>query len=218
MPPASVEIPAIAAFVRQYTHDIRNHLNGLDLEAALLAEIITDAEAAEGVGRLRNQIRALAAELRTISGKFSGAEAHRARIAARELFLIWQDYGAALGLDSIAWETALEDETISVDVAAVGEVLEELLVNAKQFTGPAGLAASAGLRGGRIEFELRESKRETLDPSGWGGQPFVSTKRGGYGLGLWQAARAIAASGGEITRVDCSRARSGIASGLGNDV
>lgn len=200
MSPSTVELPAVAEFVRQHTHDIRNHLNGLDLEAALLAEIVTDAEGAEGIERLRQQIHALAEELKAVSGKFSCDEANRAPLAARELFLIWQDQAAILGLGSIAWGTALGEEKISVDVAAIGDVLKELLINAQRFTGTEGLAATADLRGGRIEFELREAKRAPLDPSAWGGQPFVSTKRGGYGLGLWQAAQIVAANGGKISR------------------
>ena len=200
MSPTPIELSAVAGFIRQQTHDIRNHLNGLDLEAALLAEIVTDPEGAKGIERLRHQIHALAEELKAVAGKFSCDEANRAPIAARELFLIWQDQAPMLGLESIVWGTALGDEKINVDVAAIGDVLKELLINAKQFTGTQGLAAMADLRGGRIEFELRESKRDSLDPSQWGSHPFVSTKRGGYGLGLWQAAQIVAANGGEITR------------------
>lgn len=200
MPPTTVALSSIAGFLRQQTHDICNHLNGLDLEAALLAETITDADGAEGVSRMRRQIRDLATELKALSGKVCAEEPQRAPIAARELFLIWQDQAAALGLDSIAWASALGDERINVDVAALGEVLRELLINAQQFTGTAGPTAMADLRGGQIEFELREAKREPVDPSSWGRQPFVSTKRGGYGLGLWQAAQVVATNGGEITR------------------
>ena len=200
MSPTTIDLSSVAGFVRQQTHDISNHLNGFDLEAALLAEIVTDPEGAKGIERLRHQIHALAEELKVVAGKFSYDEANRAPIAARELFLIWQDQAPMIGLDSIVWGTALGDEKINVDVAALGDVLKELLVNAKQFTGTKGLAAMADLRGGRIEFELRESKRDTLDPSVWGIRPFVSTKRGGYGLGLWQVAQIVAANGGEITR------------------
>ena len=201
MLPTLVELSAVAAFLRQHTHDIRNHLAGLVLEAAVLAETITDSPGAEGVARMQRQIRALAAELKILADKFSADETHRAPCAASELFLIWQEQAASLGLDAITWGSTLGDERINVDVAAVCAVLRELLVNAKQFTGIAGLAAMADARDGKIAFELRETKRETLDPSGWGAKPFVSTKRGGYGLGLWQAARVVAANGGEVTRV-----------------
>lgn len=200
MSSTSVELATVAAFLRQHTHDLRNHLTGLDLEAAVLAETITDAPSAEGVARMQRQIRAVALELKSLAEKFSAAETHRAPCAARELFLIWQDQAAALGLDAIAWGSTLGDEKISVDVAAVSAVLEELLVNARQFTGKAGLVAMADARHGEIAFELREAKIEPLDPTTWGERPFVSTKRGGYGLGLWLATRCVAASGGEIAR------------------
>ena len=45
-----------------------------------------------------------------------------------------------------------------------------------------------------VVFELREPKSATLDPSGWG-QALSTTKRGGYGLGLWAARRLIEANG-----------------------
>lgn len=196
----SVDLSSVASFVRQHTHDIRNHLNGIDLEAALLAEIVTDPEAVESVTRLRSQIRSLADELKTLSGKFSRPAATLTPIDAREIFLIWQDQAAALGLDSIEWASTLGDEKINVDVAAIDRVLKELLINAKHFTGASGLFATAGVKGAKIEFELRESKREPVDPSAWGERPFGSTKRGAYGLGLWQAAHAIEASGGTVLR------------------
>ncbi len=200
MSATSVELPAVAKFVRQHTHDIRNHLNGLDLEAALLTEIVTDGEAAESVTRLRAQIRAIAAELKALAAKFSAPEIQPVPVEARELFLIWKDQATALGLNSIIWQSTLGHENVRVDVAAIGVVLQELLINARQFTGTTGLAALAGLHGGRIEFELRETKREPVDPTSWGELPFASTKRAGYGLGLWQATQLVTANGGEISR------------------
>jgi hypothetical protein len=200
MSPTLLELSTVAAFVRQHTHDIRNHLTGLELEAAVLAETHQNSPSAEGAARMQAQIKEVAIELKALAEKFSDLETNRAPFAARELFLIWQDQAAALGLHSITWGNTLGDEKIEVDVAAVCDVLKELMVNAQQFTGAAGLAAMADGRGGKVTFELRETKREALDPSGWGERPFISSKRGGYGLGLWQAAQLVVASGGEVTR------------------
>lgn len=198
MQPPPVELSAVAAFIRQHTHDIRNHLNGLDLEAALLGEIVTDTEASESVARMRRQIRVLAEELKVLSAKFTRNEPSRSAIEAREMFLIWQDQATALGLKSIDWSSTLGDERIEVDVAAIDIVLKELLVNAKQFTGGDGIEATARMHGGKIEFELREPKREPVDPKAWGALPFTSTKRGGYGLGLWRASRLVTDNGGQL--------------------
>lgn len=195
-----IELSAVAGFVRQHTHEIRNHLNGFDLEAALLAEIVSDPEGVEGIERLRRQIRTLAEELKEVSGRFVCESVNCAPISAADVFLIWQDQAASLGFDAAGWQAALGEEKISVDVAAIGEVLKELLINAKHFTGKDGVAASATRLDGNVEFALRESKAEPVEPGEWGRRPFVSTKRGGYGLGLWQAAQIIAANGGEIAR------------------
>src|SRR5687767_3011033 len=83
--------PRVTAFVRQHTHDVRNHLNGIDLEAALLRELITDPEALEGVARLRQQVRDTAAGLRALSNRLADPVPRPSAISATELFEIWQE-------------------------------------------------------------------------------------------------------------------------------
>ena len=51
-----------------------------------------------------------------------------------------------------------------------------------------------------MRFTLSEPKRAPIDPAAWGRSPFVSTRPGRYGLGLWEADRMIAASGGKVHR------------------
>jgi hypothetical protein len=45
----------IAGFVRQFTHEVRNGLNSLDLEAALMQELAADDEAHACAARARQQ-------------------------------------------------------------------------------------------------------------------------------------------------------------------
>jgi hypothetical protein len=198
--PASFSLSSVAAFFRQHTHDVRNHLNALDLQAALLTELVTEPEAAENVSRIRGQIRTLASNLRTLSAKFADPQGHRSPIAARELFLIWQDQASCVGLDGVAWTNSLGEESVNVDTLGVADVFKELLENAKQFGGGTGLVGIASVEGDKVAFELREPKSEPVDPASWGSFPFASTKRGGYGLGLWQADRVVSASGGTVCR------------------
>jgi signal transduction histidine kinase len=189
----------VATFVRQHTHDVRNQLNGLDLEAALLNEIISDPEAVETVKRIRNQLRTVAADLRALAARFVDPKPTAARLAASELFAIWQEQAARVGLN-VTWSSSLLDEELMVDAAMVAGVLEELLANAKKFGRGEVLAGSAEASGGRATFELREPGKTPDDPATWGCEPFVSTTRSSYGLGLWQAGRAITAHGGAIER------------------
>ena len=192
----------ITAFVRQHTHDLRNELNGLDLEAALVAEIVTDAEAREGVARMRAQIRKVAGDLRALSAKFADSVPNLVPLPTRELFLIWQDQlGELTDRPDVEWTSELGEEVVNVDPAAVAAALRELLANAHFFSKGARLRGRAWSAEGKVTFEFREPKTTSVDPVRWGSNPFVSTRRGGYGLGLCTVVRAIESSGGKISWV-----------------
>ena len=75
----------------------------------------------------------------------------------------------------------------------------ELLANAAHFPEGGTATASARREGEEIIFELREPKAGPLDPSTWG-EPFSTTRRGGYGLGLWSARRLVDAGGGTFAQ------------------
>ena len=66
------EIPfeRVGNFIRQVSHDVRNNLGSMDLQAAYAAELITDGEAAAEVGKLRGMITSTAKMLQTISRNF----------------------------------------------------------------------------------------------------------------------------------------------------
>lgn len=193
--------PRVTFFVRQLTHDVRNHLNGLDLEASLLTELITDSEASASLARIRRQVREIAAELRSLSARLAPSAGTPAAIAARDAFAIWKDQALTLEpAPRVQWTEALGEERIHVEVEALARTFRELLSNAAQFGTGAPLHASATAGDGRVVFTLSEPKAAPVDPSEWGRAPLVSTRGGHYGLGLWVAQRDVAASGGTIER------------------
>ena len=55
-----VPLERVAKFIRQITHDVRNGLSAVDLEAAFIAELIADPEATEELRRLRGMVTATA--------------------------------------------------------------------------------------------------------------------------------------------------------------
>ena len=187
-----------AAFVRQHTHDVRNGLNGLDLETALLLELVAEGEGRDCVGRVREQVRALGTQMRELSALIHDLKPISAPLAARDLFLIWKEQHAGLPKPiEVQWVDELAAEVVNVDVGMMASVLRELLANAAAFSEGGTATASARCEGDEVIFELREPKTGALDPSAWG-EPLATTQRGGYGLGLWSARRLIEANRARI--------------------
>jgi len=68
-PISSAEV--IAALVRRHTHDLRNSLNGIELELTLLAEATEKAEQATSIEKARQELRAAEAMIRLFAAKFA---------------------------------------------------------------------------------------------------------------------------------------------------
>lgn len=200
--PSDFDIPLarVAAFLRQHTHDVRNDLNSLDLETALLQELTTDPEAQAGVGRLRKQLRVVAERLRSLSSVFQDPQPMPGLLAAKELLLIWREQHDALrSPPQVEWSDELGDEKVKVDAELMAAVFRELLKNAAEFRegGPAQIRALR--EGGEVVFELREPKSAAANPAEWT-KPFFSTRSGGSGLGLWAARRWVEANAATFTQ------------------
>ena len=187
--------PLLAAFIRQHTHDVRNHLSSLDLESALLTELVPPGEAMESVGRIRQQIRGLAAELRALSARFAEPVVRPSPLRASELMAIWKDQADGL---SVEWDDRFQGEEVSVDASAIAPAFEEFLKNARIFSPKATLRATGYTENKSAIFRLHEPKSEPVDPALWGLTPFLTTRHKGLGLGLFGAHRVVTAHGGKL--------------------
>jgi len=192
--------PRFAAFIHQHTHDVRNGLNGLDLEIALLRELVTDDEGRASVERMQGQVRSLAGKLRSLNSFIEDPHPVPGPIAARDLLLIWRETHAALTTaPEVRWADELHDEKVEVDVEMMAMVFRELLVNAAAFSPGETVAVAGGVRNRDVVFDLREPKKESVDTRPWG-QPLLTTRNSGYGLGLWAVHRLVAANGGKLSQ------------------
>lgn len=202
----TLQIPyaRIAAFVRQVTHDVRNNLNSLDLQAAYATELITDPEAAAEVKRLRSIIQTSARQLQALSANFQTSNPHMVTYQASILIEDLRERLAKTfpdNVDNVTWQVDLGQEQVEVDVEMFFGALLELFRNAFQFRGNgAKVEVQVGTEEGQFIVELTEKKpAPPTPPERWGEEPFVSSRRSGYGLGLFRVRRSVTAHGGEIS-------------------
>jgi len=193
----------LAGFMRQHTHDIRNDLTGLDLEAAVLAEMVKDPDSLDALSRIRSQIREISHHLRSLSARFEVSQPLRIAISAQELFWIFQDQAASQkGAGRIEWKDDLGGAALSVkvDPNAIADVAKELFANAYHYGAGEPLRITAQPAGGTAVFRFSQTQASRIEGvEKWGALPLPSTRRGGYGLGLWAIHRAVAANEGILT-------------------
>jgi len=190
----------VAHFARQHSHDVRNGLNSLDLEAELLCDIVTDPEATDSIGRIQKQVRSVVGQLRTLANLFQEPSPIAAPIPASALLRIWHEKRDALPTPpEVTWVDELSGAEVTADVEMMAHLFQVLLENATHFSAGAHLTASALAKEGKVIFELCEPKPEPTDPEEWG-RPLVTTRRGGYGLDLWAAKRNMGAIGAAFTQ------------------
>jgi K+-sensing histidine kinase KdpD len=199
-----IPYPRIAAFVRQVTHDVRNNLNSLDLQAAYATELITDPEAAAEVKRLRAIIQTSARQLQALSANFQSSTPHLVQYQASILIEDLRDRLAKTFPETagdVTWQVELGEEQVEIDVEMYFSAVMELFRNAFQFRGNgAKIAAYVGMDRDEFVVEICETKpAPATDPEHWGEQPFVSSRRSGYGLGLFRVRRSVAAHGGNLS-------------------
>jgi nitrogen fixation/metabolism regulation signal transduction histidine kinase len=204
--PETVMVPLdrVATFVRQVTHDIRNNLNSLDLQSAFVAEIVEDPEAVEEVRRIRAIVQQSAKALQALSANFWSAQpspiTYSAGIFVEDLRdrLVKQHPDQA---PQVQWTVEIDEAaSIAIDIEMIFAAIAEVFKNSFQFR-EAGqpISARAFIEDGQFVLEVREAKTSVASaPEGWGREPFVSSRRGGYGLGLFRARRLLGLHGGRL--------------------
>jgi K+-sensing histidine kinase KdpD len=200
-----IQVPfqRVAGFVRQVTHDVRNGFNAMDLQAAFLLELATDPESTEEIKRLRAQISQSANALKVLSANFALSPPNFIAYGAAIFIEDFRDRLLKLAPGKAAqveWTVHLEQEEISIDIEMIFNALAEVFKNASQFAEPgSAIAARAFAENDRLILEISEGKAAVSgNPENWGREPFVSTRRGGYGLGLFRARMIISTHGGDI--------------------
>ena len=199
-----LSVPWIDAvrFVQQLTHDLRNHLNAIELQSAYISELDGSAELKGEINRLREMISGFAAVLQKLTGL---GEVKPNLISYRASDLV-EDLRKTIAHEfpkqsaEITWNAQTGGAILSVDPQLLQQALSEVFANAFQHDrGKGALIAAAGIDGKRFVFTLREPKaRFESFTENWGREPFRRITRGHYGLGLNRVRVIMEAHGGEM--------------------
>ena len=118
---------AVGALVKRHTHDLRNFLNGLGMDLALVSESTDPAEKLAAAKRIHREMKCAETILRSFATKFV-VEA-KSSVSASDIVEQWMsDARTLLPEYSIAWETKTGGAVLHVEPGLLRGVLGDLLV------------------------------------------------------------------------------------------
>ncbi len=195
--------PDVVRFIRQISHDLRNHLNVMELQIAYLAELETDAEAQTEIKHLREATFAMNALLEKLTTSLGQIQLQTIPYKASDFL---DDLQSKIKTDfpreceGVEWNWNLQDEMLQIDPYQLQQAMSELFANAFQHEradGPVSVNAEA--KGGRLILALDEPKTSfALSTENWAREPLHHGKQRHYGLGLHRARVILEAHGGNL--------------------
>ncbi|MDB6069944.1 MAG: hypothetical protein JWL81_1115 [Verrucomicrobiales bacterium] len=156
-PQLSVSPPSdLALIVRRHAHDVRNHLNGLELNATLLGELVEDPDAAETVAQMRRILSQLEENIKSLLIRFD--EPRPVMVAAGDLLQLWRMQVRRFegSEHHLLWPDVQAGQSLEVDAKAVVSVLCELTLAAWKRGNGQPLQAGLNCTDGEVTVSLSE--------------------------------------------------------------
>lgn len=209
--PPNIPWEVIVKFIRQLTHDLRNHLNAVELQAAFLGEIASGQEMKDEVKRLREMLGTTGSALQKLSADLGHARTNPISYKAADFMEdLRQKFSSATAGDTstIAWNINVGDLALDLDPQLLSSAVQELIGNARRFGDSKAIGVSAMADAGHLVLSLSEPKADfTHDLSRWGREPLKNISHGHYGLGLNRARIIVESHGGKLEASYDSKAK-----------
>jgi K+-sensing histidine kinase KdpD len=193
----------VVRFIRQLSHDLRNHLNAIQLQSAYINELERKDELQSEIKRLHEMVGELTSTLQSLSNAVGEVKPNLIPYPAAELAedlrkKIEHDFSG--GSAAINWSIQVGTATLNVDPQLLQEALVELFANAfRHNRDKSTLVAIVRIDKNRLLFILQEPKSQFPSPTrSWAREPLRKVSHGHYGLGLNRVRAIVEAHGGEI--------------------
>jgi K+-sensing histidine kinase KdpD len=190
-------------FIRQFSHDLRNHLNAIELQSAYLEELAGNQEFKEEIKRLRDMISRLTSTLQKLS---AGLGEIKPNLISYPVSDFVEDLRKKMAhefpknISEITWDVDSGSAMLHMDPELLTQAFIELFANSfLHGRGQGTPAAMARIEKERFVFTLREPKKQfELSTENWGREPLRKISQGHYGLGLNRVRVILEAHGGEL--------------------
>jgi K+-sensing histidine kinase KdpD len=190
-------------FIRQLSHDLRNHLNAIELQSAYISELDGDPKVKGEINRLREIISGVTSILQKVSVRLGEVKPNLISYRASDFVdHLRKKIAKEFPNESpeINWDVRPGNAVLNIDPQLLQEAIIELFANAFQHDrGKGALVAEVRIDKNRFLFTLREPKiRFELSTRNWGREPLRKVSHGHYGLGLNRVRAVLEAHGGEM--------------------
>jgi K+-sensing histidine kinase KdpD len=199
-----VPMPDIVRFMRQLSHDLRNHLNAAELQSAYINEIAEDAEVKGEMKRLRAMLSEIGTSLQRVGAGLAQPKLTPIPYDATAFVEdLQQKITAQFPEESatVRWSVTRSNARLNIDPQILPLAFVELFANAFQHgRGTSAIEVTAEVENGDFVYKLREPKTAfDVATENWGREPFRHVAHGHYGLGLHRARSIIEAHDGRLS-------------------
>jgi signal transduction histidine kinase len=160
-------MPVVVRFIRQLSHDLRNHLNAAELQSAFLKEIAEDAEVKSEIQRLRSMLSELGSTLQKLTSALAPPKLTQMPYGA-PVFLedfqqkVQSDFGADAGI--FQWDARVSSGMLNIDPQLLQYALLELLSNSlRHGRGEGPIAISAAAADGNSRSRCASRRMASMD-------------------------------------------------------